>query len=70
MDDKEQLIQDIQHLISVDGTSIDINPNYLQYFEYEELEDIKKQLLNTKVNQNELTKEYADEIYEKCGVLS
>lgn len=62
---KEELIREIQHLISVDGTSIDINPNYLEYFELEELEDIKQQLLNNKSNVNVFTKGYVEELYEK-----
>jgi|GEM_PF-1900860 len=67
---KKELIEEIKHLISVDGSSVDINPNYLEYFEFEELCDIKKQLLNRKLDQNEIAKEYLDEVYEKCGVLS
>lgn len=62
---KVELIREIQHLISVDGTSIDINPNYLEYFELEELEDIKQQLLNNKSNVNVFTKGYVEELYEK-----
>ncbi len=67
---KDELIEEIKHLISVDGSAVDINPNYLEYFEYDELSDIKDQLLNRKLDQNEIAKEYLDEIYEKCGVLS
>jgi len=67
---KDELIEEIKHLISVDGSAVDINPNYLEYFEYDELSDIKYQLLNRKLDQNEIAKEYLDEIYEKCGVLS
>ncbi len=66
---KDELIEEIKHLISVDGSSVDINPNYLEYFEFEELCDIKEQLLNRKLDQNEIAKEYLDEVYEKCGVL-
>ena len=66
---KDEIIDEIKHLISVDGTSIDINPNYLEYFDMEELEDIKVQLLNRKLDQAETSKEYLDEIYEKCGTI-
>jgi len=62
---KVELIEEIKHLISVDGTAIDINPNYLEYFELEELEDIKQQLLNNKSNVNVFTKGYVEELYEK-----
>ncbi len=62
---KLELIEEIKQLISVDGSSIDINPNYLEYFELEELEDIKQQLLNNKSNVKSFTKEYVEELYEK-----
>jgi len=62
---KLELIEEIKQLISVDGTAIDINPNYLKYFELDELEDIKQQLLNNKSNANSFTKEYVEELYEK-----
>ena len=67
---KNSLIDEIKHLISVDGASIEINPNYLEYFDIEELEDIKKQLLGRKLDQNQISREYLDEIYDKCGELS
>jgi hypothetical protein len=62
---KLELIEEIKQLISVDGSSIDINPNYLEYFELEELEDIKQQLLNSKSNVKSFTKDYVEELYEK-----
>lgn len=62
---KLELIEEIKQLISVDGTVIDINPNYLKYFELDELEDIKQQLLNNKSNAKSFTKEYVEELYER-----
>ncbi len=62
---KLELVEEIKQLISVDGSSIDINPNYLEYFELEELEDIKQQLLNNKSNVKDFTKGYVEELYEK-----
>ena len=62
---KLELIEEIKQLISVDGSTIDINPNYLEYFELEELEDIKQQLLNSKSNVKSFTKGYVEELYEK-----
>ena len=62
---KLELIEEIKHLVNVDGTTIDINPNYLEYFELEELEDIKQQLLNNKSNVKSFTKDYVEELYEK-----
>lgn len=63
---KNTLIEEIQKLISVDGVEkITINPNYLEYFEIEELEEIKEQLLYKKQKIGETTKNYVEEIYEK-----
>lgn len=62
--EKNNLIEEIKQLISVDGSSIDINPNYLEYFQLEELEEIKQQLLYSKSNVKSFTKEYVDELYE------
>ena len=67
---KENLIEEIKHLIGIDGTSININPNYLEYFELEELDDIKNQLLIRKQNQSNIAKDYLDEIFEKCGTYT
>jgi len=66
-EDKKELIEEIKLLISVDGTKIDINPNYLEFFELEELIEIKNELLNRKKNSNEFTKTYVDELYDKLS---
>ena len=65
---KQELIEEIKHLISVDGTSTEINPNYLEYFEQEELIEMKEDLLFKKLNVVETTKEYVDELYEKLVI--
>ena len=65
---KAELIEEIKHLISVDGTETQINPNYLDYFTQEELIEMKEDLLFKKMNVVETTKEYIDEIYEKLVV--
>ena len=67
-DQKITLIEDIKKLISVDQSSIDINPNYLEYFTIEELEDIKKELESKKQNQDSFTKDYVNELYDKFGI--
>jgi hypothetical protein len=59
---KEELIEEIKVLISSDGSSVDINPAFLEYFELEELVDIRDQLLKSKKNDN---KGLLDEIYER-----
>lgn len=65
---KSELIEEIKHLISVDGTETQINPNYLEYFELEELTEMKDDLVLKKMNVIETTKEYVDELYEKLVI--
>jgi len=62
---KLELIDEIKHLISVDGTVTHINPKYLEYFELDELEEIKVELLTKKQNKNEFTTNYVNELFEK-----
>ena len=65
MEEKAELIEEIKILIAIDGESIDINPNYLEYFQLEELEEIKRDLLAKKETIKDTTKEYVEELYEK-----
>ena len=63
---KEELIEEIKELMKInEGEKIDINPNYLEYFQEEELEDIINQLNGRKRNISSITSSYLDEIYEK-----
>ncbi|MGM0519013.1 MAG: hypothetical protein ACQERD_05170 [Campylobacterota bacterium] len=63
---KEELIEEIKELIKISKEEkIEINPNYLDYFETDELEDIKKQLLNKKKSINKSNVDFLDELYEK-----
>jgi len=62
---KLELIEEIKSLISVDGTVTHINPNYLEYFEIDELEEIKLELLTKKENKNQFTTDYVNELFEK-----
>ena len=45
--------------------NIDINPNYLNYFDEDELKDIVFRLIEKKVEQKEGNTAYLDEIYQK-----
>ncbi len=65
MIEKSELIEEIKKLIAVDGETIDINPNYLEYFELEELQSIKEELISKKEKIKETTKEYVEELYDK-----
>ncbi|RXK14400.1 hypothetical protein CP965_02830 [Halarcobacter mediterraneus] len=64
--EKEKLIDEIKILISSNKNDvIDINPNFLDYFQIEELTSIKEQLIEKKNNIRKNTFDYLDEIYEK-----
>jgi hypothetical protein len=66
--DKSELIEQIKLLINTNADdSVDINPNYLEYFELEELENIMEELKNRKKEIDKLSKEYVDHLYEKLS---
>ncbi len=63
---KEELIENIKKLISSNpADTVFINPNYLEYFDEEELLDILKRLEEQKNNISKTTNVFLDEIYEK-----
>ena len=63
---KKQIIEKIKELIKINPEdTIEINPNYLEYFDEEELLQIQKRLEYKKENISKLSVEYLDEIYEK-----
>ena len=63
---KTQIIENIKKLIKINpDESIEINPNYLEYFDVEELLDIQKQLEFRKDNISKISNNYLDEIYQK-----
>ena len=63
---KTQIIENIKKLIKINPEeSIEINPNYLDYFDVEELLDIQKQLEFRKENISKISNNYLDEIYQK-----
>ena len=63
---KTQIIENIKKLIKINpDESIEINPNYLEYFDVEELLDIQKQLEFKKENISKISNTYLDEIYQK-----
>ncbi|WP_072680679.1 hypothetical protein [Arcobacter sp. LA11] len=64
--EKEELIEEIKVLISTNKEeSIEINPDFLQYFELEELISIRDNLIIKKNKIRESTFDYLDELYEK-----
>ncbi|ADG93530.1 MULTISPECIES: hypothetical protein [Arcobacter] len=68
MEEKEYVIDEIKTLISSTGEKIDINPKFLDYFDLEELYDIKENLLSKKENFRENNKDFLEQIYEKTKI--
>jgi hypothetical protein len=68
MEEKEYVIDEIKTLISYSGEKIDINPKFLDYFDLEELYDIKENLLSKKENFRENNKDFLEQIYEKTKI--
>lgn len=63
---KNKIIENIKKLIKINPEeTIEINPNYLEYFDEEELLDIQKQLEFKKENIYKISNTYLDEIYQK-----
>ena len=63
---KKEIIENIKRLIKINPEeTIEINPNYLEYFDVEELLDIQKQLEFKKENISKISNTYLDEIYQK-----
>ncbi|AXX89835.1 hypothetical protein CKA55_08195 [Arcobacter suis] len=63
---KNEIIENIKKLIKINPEeTIEINPNYLEYFDEEELLDIQKQLEYKKENISKISNNYLDEIYQK-----
>jgi hypothetical protein len=66
MEEKKQLIEEIKELIKTNkDDSIEINPNFLDYFQVDELISIKEDLKIRKSKIRESTFKFLDEIYEK-----
>ena len=63
---KEDLIEEIKNLIkTAKEYEVFINPAYLEYFTFEELEEIKDTLQRKKDDFLKINSSYLDEIYEK-----
>ncbi len=63
---KKQLIEEIKELLRINQDEIvEINSKYLDYFEEEELLNIKDKLESKKREINKISNDYLDEIYLK-----
>lgn len=64
--EKNEIIEEIKRLIAVsEDDCIEINPNFLEYFDLEELNSIKEGLEVKKSNFSQISSNYLDELYEK-----
>ena len=64
---REDLIIQIKHLITVTGEAVDINSKILDYFQYNELKDIRDNLRYKKTHQDDITADYLVELYEELS---
>ncbi|MCG3656070.1 hypothetical protein ACOTWK_07220 [Aliarcobacter butzleri] len=63
---KKQLIEEIKELLKINQDEVvEINSKYLDYFEEEELLNIKDKLESKKREINKISNDYLDEIYLK-----
>ncbi len=56
--EKIELLQKIEELLGFDGNEIEIDPAYLEYFTYEELENLLKELRSRHENMVEENREW------------
>jgi hypothetical protein len=55
----------IKHLISITGEEVQINPKFLDFFQYDELLEIRNNLEDKKINFDKIANKYLDELYQK-----
>ena len=64
---KEELIKKIKILISSNNKPLPFNKNYINYFELDELLEIRDVLLNKKEENKNPSKDYLDDIFNRCS---
>ncbi len=64
-EDRENIIEEIQTLISTDDEPTQIEPMLLKYFDDEELISTRDTLLSKKIHLKEETIKWFDELYDK-----
>jgi hypothetical protein len=68
VEDKQELIEEIKSLIDMNSQSItQINVKYIEFFEYDELVEIRDSLLGKKENHHQDSNDFLDEIFNKCS---
>lgn len=64
---KQTLIDEIKKIISTNEKKLEFNPKYIEYFELDELLEIKNKLQHKKEENNTPSKDYLDEIFNSCS---
>jgi uncharacterized protein with ACT and thioredoxin-like domain len=67
MENKKKLIKEIKILIATHNEDIPFNEKYIDYFEIDELLEIKDTLENKKQTNENSSKDYLDEIFNNCS---
>ena len=64
---KNELIIEIKELIDNSENKVEINIKYIDYFELDELNEIRDNLKYIKNNREKETSDYLDDIFSKCS---
>ena len=64
---KQELIDEIKILIDNSKTKVEINIKYIDYFELDELVEMRDMLKYKKENRTKETSDYLDDIFSKCS---
>lgn len=68
MEEKQLLIKEILELINKHGEKkTDINPNYLDFFEIDDLIETRDGLLKSIINFKKDNNDFLDQIFSKCS---
>ena len=65
--EKIKLINEIKTLISSDNKKVEFNIKYIEYFELDELKEIKIQLENKKESNKTPSRDLIDDIFDSCS---
>ena len=64
---KQELINEIKILIDNSDNNVEINIKYIDYFELDELVEMRDMLKYKKENRTKETSDYLDDIFSKCS---
>ena len=64
---KQELIDEIKLLIDNSENKVEINIKYIDYFEIDELIEMRDMMKYKKENRNKETSDYLDDIFNRCS---